>query len=362
MEISQISFCNKIGYNITNDKEKEHILTHFISKYDIELNTFNMYYYSDKFLSYFKKFNYLLSLESNGNKYYLLLITIKNEKYSIFVDTKTTKTHAFPKMIIVPFRFNDNLYNGTIIEGSLIRDKHKQWCFLWEDLIVYKGERCLKSITDKYSILHNILENEYIEDLDIQVCPIYIKRLFTFNEIDYIFNTYIHSLHYNINGLVFHPTNTHNKNIIFYFNLSKHTKNNERTCLNFERPKTTTHTPPKQISTISTQSSSTSSYISTPSPLSAPLSSEITFIIKQSKKTDYIYNLYAIDNTNKIKKYSIARIDTIDKKKYIENELSKCSTHLFVKCTYSKKFSKWVPQTVSTQDALSKMSDIVLLE
>ena len=32
MEISQISFCNKIGYNITNDKEKEHILNNNIFK------------------------------------------------------------------------------------------------------------------------------------------------------------------------------------------------------------------------------------------------------------------------------------------------------------------------------------------
>ena len=359
MEISQISFCNKIGYNVTNDKEKEYIVEHFISKYDIELNTFNMYYYSDKFLNYFKKFTYLLSLESNGNKYYLLLITIKNEKYSIFVDTKTTKTHAFPKMIIVPFRFNDELYNGTIIEGSLIRDKHKQWAFLWEDIIVYKGRRYNESIIDTYTLMHNIVENDYIEDLSIQVCPIHIKRLFTFDQIDYIFTTYIHSLHYNINGLIFHPMNANNKSIIFYFNLSKHMKNNERTVMNFERSKTATPKPtptrpkptrPKPIQSKSTDKSVTTMPVST--------STYKTFIIKPSKRTLYIYNLYAIDDNHKIKKHSIARIDTIEKKGWIEHELSKCSKHLFVECLYAEAFGKWVPQRVSSQDKLSNMRDI----
>lgn len=351
MEVSQISFCNKIGYNITNDKEKEQILNNYIFKYNIELNSFNMFYYSDKFLKHFRKYNYLLSLESNGNKYYLLLTTIKNEKYSIFIDTKTTKTHAYPKMIIVPFRFNDELYNDTIIEGSLIRDKHKQWVFLLEDLIVYKGQQYNKSITEKYTMLHTILNNEYIEDVDIQVCPIHIKKLFTFDQIKYIFDTYIHSLQYNINGLIFHPANTNSKNIIFYFNLSKHMKHNERTVMNYEKPKQTNIIKPtKPVTTINRPQTTSHNIITT--------SKYKTFIIKPSKQTDYIYNLYAINSEGKIKKYSVARIDTIEKKIFIEQNLSSCKKHLFVECTYSKEFKKWMPQKISTQDKLSTMSDV----
>ena len=41
MQISQISFCNKIGYNITNDKEKQIIYEQYIQSYGIELNQFN---------------------------------------------------------------------------------------------------------------------------------------------------------------------------------------------------------------------------------------------------------------------------------------------------------------------------------
>ena len=356
MEISQISFCNKIGYNITNDKEKEYILKHYISKYNMDLHSESRSYYSDACLQNFKKYPYVLSLESNGNAYYLLLITIKNEKYSIFIDTKTTTTHAFPKMIIVPFRFSDELYNNTIIKGSLIRDKHKEWVFVWEDLVVYKGNVCKGSIIKKYERMHSILNNNYIEDLDIQVCPIHIKRLFTFADIEYIFNTYIHSLHYNINGLIFHSMNKHNKDIIFYFNVSRHMKQQGRHIMNFERTGPDTQsktrippTPPRQ----------TRPPRSTPSDLSPRADySNATFIIKHSKQTNYIYNLYCIDHNNKIKKYSIARIDSIDKKQYIEQQLAACTKHLFVECIYSREFNKWIPQTVTTQDKLSHIQDV----
>ena len=348
MEISQISFCNKIGYNITNDREKQVIYKQFIEKYDIQLDSFNMLYYSDKFLNTIKKFKYLLSLESAGNKYYLLLTTINNDHYSIFIDTKTTKTHKYPKMIIVPFRFHESLYTDTIIEGSLIRDKHKQWVFLFEDLLVLKGSVVKKNIIEKYKLLYTILDTQYIEDLDIQVCPIHVKRLFTFSEIDYIFKTFIHSLHYNINGLIFHPTNNINKNIIFYFNLTKHSRNIQRTFMNYEKPKQTK--PNKPVVPIAQPQTSINKSIT---------SSEYkTFIIKPSKQTKYIYNLYAINTEGKIKKYSVARIDNIAKKDLIEHELATCKKHLFVECSYSKKFKKWIPQTVSTQDRLSTTSEV----
>ena len=361
MEISQISFCNKIGYNITNDKEKHAIYEQFIEKYDIQLNSFNMLYYSHKFLNIFKKNKYLLSLESAGNKYYLLLTTINNDRYSIFIDTKTTDGHKYPKMIIVPFRFHESLYTDTIIEGSLIRDKHKQWTFLFEDLLVLKGKQINKNIIEKYKLLYAILDTQYIEDLDIQVCPIHVKRLFRFNEIDYIFKTFIHSLHYNTNGLLFHPTNNISKTIVFYFNLSKHTTHNKRSVMNYDKPKQTTpNKPNKRINTIiQPQTSIIKSNKSNKSIIS---SGRKTFIIKPSKQTNYIYNLYAINTDSKIKKYSVARIDNIDKKIFIEQNLSSCKKHLFVECIYSKEFTKWIPQTISTQDKLSTMSDVQMYE
>ena len=353
MEISQISFCNKIGYNITNDKEKQIIYEQFIERYGIELNNFNKLYYSDKFLNIFKKYPYLLSLETAGNKYYLLLTTINNDYYSIFIDTKTTKTHTYPKMIIVPFRFKEDLYSGTIIEGSLIRDKNKQWMFLFEDLLVLKGNKINKSLTDKYTILYSILENDYIEDKDMQVCPIHIKKLFTFDKINYIFSDFIHSLNYNTIGLVFHPIKQYKKNIIFYFNLSKHAHYNKKVIMNYEKPKKQTVISNK-INNVHTLKPT----IQTSNTEHINISGLVTFIIKPSKQTNYIYNLYAINDEGKIKKYSVARIDTIDKKTFIEKNIQACKKHLFVTCSYSKEFKKWVPQTISTQDKLSRMCDV----
>ena len=91
-------------------------------------------------------------------------------------------------------------------------------------------------------------------------------------------------------------------------------------------------------------------------------SNSVTFIIKQSKKTNYIYNLYCIDNNNKIKKYSVARIDSISKKEFIEKELLSCKKHLFIECIYSSEFKKWIPQKVSSQDKLAQIKQIQYIE
>ena len=128
--------------------------------------------------------------------------------------------------------------------------------------------------------------------------------------------------------------------------------------MNYEKPKKQTHIANRTntTNTPKTPIQTTSSIKKTNTHTHT--NGLATFIIKPSKQTDYIYNLYAMNSEGKIKKYSVARIDTIDKKTFIEKNIQACKKHLFVTCSYSKEFKKWVPQTVSTQDLLSRMSDV----
>ena len=120
METSIIDFCSSRGYNIKNDRFKSDILKNLYNKYQIDINYNNEVSFTNKDLNNLNKFNHYISVLTSGNKYFLYLTKIKNECYSILIDRKLAKNHKFPKMIIINFRFKEELYNNTLFETELI--------------------------------------------------------------------------------------------------------------------------------------------------------------------------------------------------------------------------------------------------
>ena len=60
MQVSEITFCNSLGYNLKNDREKSDILEKLLNDYNINFNE-NSLFYSDKILKFILKYkNYSL--------------------------------------------------------------------------------------------------------------------------------------------------------------------------------------------------------------------------------------------------------------------------------------------------------------
>ena len=134
METSEIVFCNGVGNNIKNNRQKSDILKFLFDKFELSIDKPIDYNYSDKLLSQLTKMDYLITTITQGNKYWLYLTTIKNEPVSIFIDKKINEGHRFPKMVIINYRFHQDLYTNTLFTGELIKDRNNNWSFIINDI------------------------------------------------------------------------------------------------------------------------------------------------------------------------------------------------------------------------------------
>ena len=355
METSEISFCNGKGYNIKNNREKSNILKNIYDKYNIIIsnnNNDNILTYNDGLLTNLKKYNYLVSTITQGNQYCLYLTKIGNENYSIFLDTKVNENYKFPKLILVNFRFQEDLFSDTLFKGDLIKDYNNKWQFLISDILVYKGTIYNNySLIDKIKLLYSILKNSYIKDSFIDICYLKIKRYFNYNELNYVIENFIPNSNYKILGIYFHPLSTNIRTIkfLFSFNLTTNTNN-----INYEFLKDNNSiqiTKKNEYKLLNFIMENNYEYDINSKILDKTIiNKDITFTFQTTKtKFPNIYNLYCLKN-NKLRKFSIAKIDTLECSKFMRDLFSTEKKQYLIECYYYKDFNKWVPKCISKKN------------
>ena len=157
METSEINFCNGKGYNIKNNREKSDILKNIFDKYNLTIENDNTITYSDRLLTNLTRFEYFVSTITLGNSYWLYLTKIGNQNYSIFIDNKLNENHKFPKLILVNFRFQEELFSDTLFKGELIKDYNNNWQFIIDNILVHNGSKIKNNIlSDRIKLLYKI--------------------------------------------------------------------------------------------------------------------------------------------------------------------------------------------------------------
>ena len=141
MELKSISFCDKNCYNICSNDFKKKILDEMYSKYRINFNQKNLDYYDEKTNKYkLSKNPYLVSVKSIGNSYYLYLTKISGVNSCFFIDNKILNGYSHPRIIYARYRFSDEVFNGTLFQGELVKTANS-WKFIIGDILVYNGKK-----------------------------------------------------------------------------------------------------------------------------------------------------------------------------------------------------------------------------
>lgn len=352
MQVSEITFCKSIGYNLKNDREKSDILDKLLNDYNVNFDDNNLIY-SDKILKFILNYEHFVTTITNGNKYWLYLTKFKNTNYSILIDKKIQKGHRFPKMIIVNYRFKDELYNDTLFKCELIRDKKNNWKLIIDDIDVYKGKNIMrKNYIDKIKLIYSILDKKYINDDLLEVCSICVKKIFTYEQLDHMIDNFIENCKYKIIGLSFIPIVSRKKSIVFMFRKLNNEDNHMNIKLlnsnnSLKESKESVKTLLNKNKFIIENLNMDNSDLSLLNMLNNESYEEycddkiVTFIIKKSKFPN-IFPLY-IKNGPEYIKQSIARIDTIECAEMVNNLLNINSGDVFVDCLYCIKFNKWIP-------------------
>lgn len=311
MDLREISFCDKIVYNITNDKYKELIVNKLKDKKINICQKIN--YYNDKIhKKELLENEYIFSYKSKGNNYILFCTKINNKNNCFFIDRKINKGYVYPRILLVHYRFSENIYNDTILFGELLLDKINT--FYFTNILYYSGYSLYKyNIYDKLNNIKKILVNDYISDNNIEPCELKIKKYYNLNKIDIKKNIS------NITGIEFI---SYNGNKSIFYNLNKNIKKN-----NF--------TNKQKINNKIMNNNK---------------------ILKISKTNNIdIYNLYCIKK-NSLYNLGIARIDSNNSSMLYDNFKNKDFNYkLCVECKYNKFFNKWIPLKIINNN--SKIDD-----
>ena len=118
--------------------------------------------------------------------------------------------YTYPKIHCVKYRFDNELFEKeTIFSGELIRDNDRKWFFVIADILVHNGEDTKsKNILSKYELIYDILKNNYTPDIHMEICPLQVKKLFRYDQVDTMINDFIPNLSYVCKGIVFNTLDT----------------------------------------------------------------------------------------------------------------------------------------------------------
>jgi len=329
---TKTSFCGHEVDNITKNEDKEYILQLLkIQSNGILYTSRYAKVYNEQYAENLSN-PHVLCIKSSGAPYLLFLTQLNDINYCFLIDKNKKKEYDYPKIFVIPYQFNSELYNGTLFETELIRDKHTKWSLLLGDIYMFSGNLFKKMIIiDRIKKIHDIFQNHFVKNEFMNICPIYIKKYFDIKDIDYVINDFACKLPYHIRGIYFIPIRTTYSNILYLF------------PRNFEQTKH--HQTKHQLKNQQTYPQSNKQ--------KNRVKSCVLRIIKTLKPD--VYELYAMGENN-IVKQGYAYIKDIKKSMYLFT-ITKDSNDIHVECSYNETFKKWEPLLI-TEKPISLSKDI----
>lgn len=326
MRITEISFCDKIGYNIRSDETKKHILDIIENKYNIKIVAKHFERFEDeRSLKILNNNPHLVCLRSNGNPYLLFLTRHNFNNIAVFIDKKVQQGYFLPRMIITHVMMGKGeLHQDTIFDGEMVKTKDGHWLYLMNDLLVHRGVYLHNvNLVRRMNLLYSILERDYVPN-DMSPYQIAVKRYFNYDNAKEDLESYIKQLPYTCRGIYFKPLFLKFREILLNFDdtLVKKVKR-EKYGNNFmlEVPKVQ-----PQIDVEETQ---------------APCDTSLRTFFTRKTATPDVYEL--LDNHCKV--MGIACINTMKLSKKMQEVFSEKNLVDRVELPYefNERFKKWVP-------------------
>ena len=292
---SQIKFCDKKASSLDNNTLRE-ICKQLKFKYTYNLEKQRFEILTDVNIHSLKENPHLVSFKLKGHNFLLFLTTIKGKKYCLFIEKKNDNNI---KIYSVKFRFDIDLYNGTLFEGILTVNSKQCWIYFINDIYCMNGDRINKiPFSKRLENISNILKMKYKYNDFMNVCHIQMQSFFLYHHLEMIKKD-------SDKQIIFHPEcGTHK--FIYYMNKV-----------------------PVKVHNI--------------------INREMVFEIRATYLPD-VYELWCFKN-NKFSKNSIATVSTLKTSLFVRKIFKehKTKTPLYVVCKYKKKFNVngWVPISLS---------------
>lgn len=347
---SNISFCDRIVQNLVSEEIKQSILDKLLSVYNISITQKDCVLLRSNYCNNLKKNDHVIVTKSNGNSYYLFLTKYNNVNTCFYIDKKVKEGFNLPRILIVKQRFDDSVFNDTLLEGELIRTKNHNWLFLFSNLYVYKGQNIESNMVEKFNTIYHILTHEYYQDYDVDPCKFEVKKVFTFNQFNEMIDNFIPNLPYTVKGLIFLPINKKYNNLLYLYNRKNYNKKEKAPEKTFVKPGIN-HA--NKVNDIKDEII----LFNEGMKKNANNKKTIKFKIVNTETPD-IFNLH-IMNENKHVLFGMAHVQTLKCSQFVKKIFkNKKENDIIVNCKYSNKFNKWEPISLSEDTCADSFQEL----
>lgn len=331
---------------IKSFQEKKNIINFLFN--NIDLNNFRFQILNNiSNLEFLKNNEHFVSPNFKGINYLLVFARINDVNRTFLIDRRKlryNKDQIDLKTVLileVNFKAKETLYQGTIIDGKMLKLVNNNYVFICNDcFLLFNNKLDTQKLDIKYQTLDKVISTQ----IDKKPCPNFdlkINKLYNYDELEHLIKNIIPNSSLPINGLVFFPQ--YSGNLIIYPESNKnstnsHSKSNQEI---FTKPVT-------NFKDTKIKDDETFHIISDlPRYLKSRvlIESKDYLEMKQKKlslkKSDIpdVYHLFEDINRPTLGIAHIPNMATSHKLK----ELFKNNSLLKLNCYYNKQFKKWVP-------------------
>jgi hypothetical protein len=348
MHTGYISFCDQLGLNIKSHDVKESIVKDLQERFGVKI----VQRHHDRLenasgLSRLQKNPHMVCLRSNGNPYFMYLTRCQYVNQVIFIDKKIQTNYFVPRMIISKLRFDDELFDDTLIDGEMITVKSGKWIFLAHDIIVLRGRRLdTDNVIKRIQTIHDILANQFKPDAT-DVCELQVKAYVPYDRIRYLVDELMPALPYTCRGLYFKPLHLKFLDVLFNFDDSL-IKKVER--VKYQANNDTFH---ERIADVAVAAPAPVAPVPTPAPVPAPVpippspkaqaqaQAQAQMLVEKTHMVD----VYMVYDAKTKKRAGYAAVTTLEMSRRLQAMFRAAGLHarLQMPCVYHEQFQKWLP-------------------
>jgi len=179
MQTGIISFGDRVAWNIKCNQTKDMILNDINSLYGIRIIQKHYFKLDESNINHLSKVPHLMSLRTNGNRYYIYFTKYNDIEIIYYIDMKIHTGYEKPRIILGRGLFAPSLFLNTLIEGEMVKTKDNKWIFIINDIIAYEGKKLDNLILPKrLEIIYNLLNDKYTPDDICDICSYKVKNYY----------------------------------------------------------------------------------------------------------------------------------------------------------------------------------------
>jgi hypothetical protein len=339
MQTGIISFGDRVAWNIKCNQTKDYILDEIYNLYGIRIIQKHYFKLDETNINHLSKVPHLISLRTNGNRYYIYFTKYNDIEIIYFIDMKIHTGYEKPRIILGRGLFEPSLFLNTLLEGEMVKTKDAKWIFIINDIIAYEGKKLdYLTLPKRLEIIYKLLNDKYTADSTCDICSFKVKSYYYLSKAS--INEIIEQskkLNYTSRGLYFYSYYLKHKPKLINFddNVIVDVKKKVKDITEFK--------PLLNSAPINNSNFIITSNIPIQEPLIASDNYEELWVAKTDDAD--IYHLYDNFNILTAKKIGIALVPTIKDSIKLRNEFKDKNLTFTIKfkCIFNNKFNKYQP-------------------